>query len=178
VRTDIWGRGIISLLIWLPWAIPGLVLGVTLLSLILSVPAFRMLNGSIIPLVFALILKELPVGVQLIRASLNQVSGQLEEAAEASGAGFMRIFIRITLPLIAPTLVAVFLLTFAATIRDISTIVLIAAPGMRTLSLVMFDYAVSGRFEAGAVLGVIVAAISLVMTIIAFRFGMKVGIGR
>jgi hypothetical protein len=42
----------------------------------------------------------------------------------------------------------------------------------------MFDYAASGRFEAGAVLGVIVAAISLVMTVIAFHFGMKVGIGR
>ena len=178
VRTDIWGRGIISLLIWLPWAIPGLVLGLTLLSLILTVPALRIFNGSFVPLIFALVLKELPVGVQLIRASLNQVSGQLEEAAEASGAGFMRTFVRITLPLIAPTLVAVFLLTFAATIRDISTIVLIAAPGMRTLSLVMFDYAASGRFEAGAVLGVIVAAISLIMTVIAFRFGMKVGIGR
>jgi iron(III) transport system permease protein len=178
VRTDIWGRGLISLLIWLPWAIPGLVLGLTLLSLILSVPAFTMFNGTIFPLIFALVLKELPVGVQLIRASLAQVSGQLEEAAEVSGAGFLRIFIRVTLPLIAPTLVAVFLLTFAATIRDISTIVLIAAPGLRTLSLVMFDYAASGRFEAGAVLGVIVAAISLVMTVIAFRFGMKVGIGR
>ena len=178
VRTDIWGRGIISLLIWLPWAIPGLVLGLTLLSLILRVPAFHIFSGSIIPLIFALVLKELPVGVQLIRASLAQVSDQLEEAAEVSGAGFVRTFIRVTLPLIAPTLVAVFLLTFAATIRDISTIVLIAAPGMRTLSLVMFDYAASGRFEAGAVLGVIVAAISLVMTVIAFRFGMKVGIGR
>jgi iron(III) transport system permease protein len=178
VRTDIWGRGIISLLIWLPWAIPGLVLGLTLLSLILTVPAFHIFSGSIVPLIFALVLKELPVGVQLIRASLTQVSGQLEEAAEVSGAGFMRVFVRVTLPLIAPTLVAVFLLTFAATIRDISTIVLIAAPGMRTLSLVMFDYAASGRFEAGAVLGVIVAAISLVMTVIAFRFGMKVGIGR
>ncbi len=178
VRTDIWGRGLISLLIWLPWAIPGLVLGLTLLSLILTVPMFHIFSGSMIPLIFALVLKELPVGVQLIRASLNQVSGQLEEAAEVSGAGFMRIFVRVTLPLIAPSLVAVFLLTFAATIRDISTIVLIAAPGMRTLSLVMFDYAASGRFEAGAVLGVIVAAISLVMTVIAFRFGMKVGIGR
>ena len=178
VRTDIWGRGLISLLIWLPWAIPGLVLGLTLLSLILTVPAFHIFSGSIIPLIFALVLKELPVGVQLIRASLTQVSDQLEEAALVSGAGFMRTFVRVTLPLIAPTLVAVFLLTFAATIRDISTIVLIAAPGMRTLSLVMFDYAASGRFEAGAVLGVIVAAISLVMTVIAFKFGMKVGIGR
>lgn len=178
VRTDIWGRGLISLLIWLPWAIPGLVLGLTLMSLILTVPSFRFLNGSIVPLIFALVLKELPVGVQLIRASLTQVSDQLEEAALVSGAGFLRTFVRVTLPLISPTLVAVFLLTFAATIRDISTIVLIAAPGMRTLSLVMFDYAASGRFEAGAVLGVIVAAISLVMTVIAFKFGMKVGIGR
>jgi len=178
VRSQFWGRGFMSILVWLPWAIPGIVLGVTLLSLFLNVPGIRILNGTIIPLIVALLIQQLPIGVQLMRASLDQVSGQLEEAASVSGAGFFTLFRRITLPLIAPTLISLFLLTFAATIRDISTIVLVAAPGMRTLSLVMFDFASSGKFEASAVLGVIVALISLLTTIAAYRLGLRMGISK
>ncbi len=176
VRTNWPGRGLVSLLVWLPWAIPGLVLSLTLMAILVSVPIFRPINGTLIPLIFAMIVKDLPVGVQLVRSSLTQISSQLEEAAEVSGAGFVTLFVRITLPLIAPTLVAVFLLAFAATIRDISTIVLIAPPGVRTLSLLMFDYAVSGRFEPSAVLGVIVALISLAMTMLAYRLGSRRGL--
>jgi ABC-type Fe3+ transport system permease subunit len=75
-------------------------------------------------------------------------------------------------------LVSVFILIFAATIRDISTVVLIATPSLRTLSLLMFDFALSGRFESAAVLGVLIACISLIMTMIAFRVGNKMGIAR
>jgi iron(III) transport system permease protein len=178
VRSDAWGRGAIGVLVWLPWAIPGLVLGVTLLSLLLNTPVIAGLYGTIVPLVVALIVKELPIGVQLLRAALLQVSGELEEAASVAGARFGTTFRRVTLPLIAPMLVSVFVLVFAATMRDISTIVLIATPGMRTLSLLMFDFALSGRFESAAVIGVIIAVISLATTAIAYRAGMGRGIER
>jgi iron(III) transport system permease protein len=114
----------------------------------------------------------------LLRTSLAQISGQLEEAATMSGASFVYIFRRVTLPLIAPMLVSVFLLVFAGTIRDISTIVLIATPGMRTLSVLMFDFAASGRFESAAVIGIIIALISLAMTAFAFKMGERFGVKR
>lgn len=176
VRTNIWGRDIISILTWLPWAIPGLVLGVTLLSLMLNVPLLSALYGTIVPLVLAMIIKELPIGVQLLKSSLDQVSGDLEEAAEMAGSRFWTTFRRITLPLISPMLVAVFLLIFMATMRDISTVVLLAAPGTRTLSLLMFDFATSSRFESAAVIGVLIAIISLIVTSIAFKVGLKLGV--
>ena len=177
VRADIWGRGVIGVLVWLPWAIPGLVLGVSLLSLMLNLPGISWLYGTIVPLVLALIIKELPIGVQLLRTALGQVSGQLEEAARMSGAGFAAIFRRVTLPLIAPMLVSVFLLIFAGTIRDISTVVLIATPGLRTLSLLMFDFAAAGRFESASVVGILIALISLAITMIAYRIGNRLGFG-
>ncbi len=177
VRADIWGRGVISVLVWLPWAIPGLVLGVSLLSLMLNIPGISWLYGTIVPLVLALVIKELPIGVQLLRGALGQVSGQLEEAARMSGAGFASIFRRVTLPLIMPMLVSVFLLIFAGTIRDISTVVLIATPGLRTLSLLMFDFAAAGRFESASVVGILIALISLVITMIAYRIGNRLGFG-
>lgn len=175
VRADMWGRGLIGVLVWLPWAIPGLVLGLTLLSLLLNTPIISGLYGTIVPLIVALIVKELPIGVQLLRASLTQVSSELEEAASVAGARFWATFRRVTLPLMAPMLISVFVLIFAATMRDISTVVLIATPGTRTLSLLMFDFALSGRFESAAVIGVLIALISLAMTTIAFKLGMGRG---
>ncbi len=176
VRTGIWGTRLISVLVWLPWAIPGLVLGVTLLSVMLEMPGLSMLYGTTIPLLIALLIKELPIGVQLLRSSIAQVSGELEEAAVISGAGFGMIFRRVTLPLIAPMLASVFLLVFASTMRDVSTVVLIAAPGTRTLSLLMFDFALSGQLEAASVVGVMIALICVVVSAWALRLGRRVGV--
>jgi iron(III) transport system permease protein len=47
LRTSLWGRGLISVLVWLPWALPGMLLGMGLLWLILSVPGINLLYGTI-----------------------------------------------------------------------------------------------------------------------------------
>lgn len=176
VRTRIWGVRWIGIMVWLPWAIPGIVLGLSLLSLVLGTPGLSMLYGTIVPLILALIIQQMPIGVQLLRGSIAQVSGQLEEAASISGAGFAMIFRRVTLPLITPMLVSVFLLVFAATLKDVSTLVLIAAPGLRTMSLLMFDFTLSGQLESAAVVGVIIALLCLGVTAISFRLGDRIGI--
>jgi iron(III) transport system permease protein len=176
VRTNIWGVGWVSVMVWLPWAIPGVVLGLSLLSLILETPGLSVLYGTTLPLIIALIVQQLPIGVQLLRSSIAQVSGQLEEAAIVSGADFSMIFRRVTLPLIAPMLISVFLLIFASTLKDVSTIVLIAAPGLRTMSLLMFDFTLSGQLESASVIGVIIAVLSLVVTTISLRLGNAVGL--
>jgi len=176
VRSNMWGRGVLSVLIWLPLGIPGLVLGVTLLSLMLDVPGMSMLYGTIIPLIIALVINAMPIGIQLLRGALAQISAELEEAATMSGGTFFFIFRRVTVPLMAPAVVSVFLLTFAGTIRDISTILLIAAPGTRTMSLLMFDFASIGRLESASVVGVLIAAICLIMTTLAARIGGRMGI--
>lgn len=178
VRADIWGRRVAGMLVWLPWAIPGMILGVTLLGLVLETPGLSLLYGTIVPLLLALIVKELPIGVQLLRGSISQVSGQLEEAAVMCGAPFAMIFRKVTLPLIAPMLASVFLLVFASTLRDVSTVVLIATPGTRTMALLMFDFTLSGQLEAATVVGVIIALICILVTGMSFRIGANVGIQR
>jgi iron(III) transport system permease protein len=172
-RGNLPGGSLVGIMVWLPWAIPGLVLGLTLLSLLLKAPLISGLYGTIVPLVIALVVKELPLGVQLLRTSVSQVSAELEEAAEVSGADFPFTFRKVILPLISPMAVSVFILVFAATIRDISTVVLIAAPGVRTLSLLMFDFASSGRLESAAVIGVLIAFLCVGMSFFAYRTGMR-----
>jgi iron(III) transport system permease protein len=139
----------------------------------LNVPLVSAFYGTMVPLVLAMLIKDMPIGVQMLRTALHQVSGELEESAQMSGAGFARIFRRITVPLIAPMCVAVFLLIFMSTLRDISTVVLLASPGTRTLSLLMFEFATASRLESAAVIGVIIALISLLFTSVAFKIGIN-----
>jgi iron(III) transport system permease protein len=176
VRTTLWGRQVLSLLTWIPWIIPGLVLGLTLSAILLNTPIVSALYGTSAALVVAIVIKSMPLGVQMLRTSVHQVAPEMEEAAAMSGAGAMTIFRRIVLPLIAPMCVAVFLIVFMAALSDISTTVLLASAGTRTLSLLMFEFATSNRHEAAAVVGVLIALVCLAFTSIAFRIGMKSGI--
>ncbi len=156
-------------LTWLPWAFPGFILGMILMVLFIEAPPLRIFYGTAVPLVIGLLIKDMPIAVHLFRSAITNVPASLEEAARCSGAGRWTVLGRIVAPLVAPSTVAVALLVLAATLRDISTIVLLGAPGTRTLSLLMFDYATDGNYESASVIGIIVTAGCLAATFGAFR---------
>ena len=91
VRTQIPARAIISLLAWLPWAVPGILLGVALLWLLLSLPGISLIYGTFAPLILVLIIKEMPIGTHMMKTALVQISRELEEASLACGAGRFRL---------------------------------------------------------------------------------------
>lgn len=173
VRTRIRGRAVAGILVWLPWAIPGILLGVAFLNVFTAVPLVRLLSGTLVPLIVVIIVQTLPLGTHMIQTSIQQISGELEEAARSSGARTHQVIRRITLPLVAPMCVSVFVLVFMSAVRDISSTVLLATPGTRTLSLLMFEFAVGHRLESAAVLGVIIAGLALAITMLAMRLGLK-----
>jgi iron(III) transport system permease protein len=178
VRTRIWGKGAITILVWLPWAVPGLLVGIAWLVIFLRVPVVSALYGTLVPLVLVLIIKELPLGTLMLRSAVQQISGELEEAAAVSGSSFVTTFRRITLPLISPMLVSVFMVVFMMTLRDIGTVVLVAPPDARTLPLLMFEYASAGRLGSGAVIGVMMAGAATLITLVAIRAGLKLNIAQ
>jgi iron(III) transport system permease protein len=175
VRTNLPGRTAINFLTWLPWAVPGIVLGIGLLSLMLQTPVVSMIYGTTIPLVLAIVIKEMPIGVQMLKTAVMQVSGEMEEAARAAGAAPFTAIRRIVLPLIAPMLVAIFLLVFMSMTVDISTVVLLATPGLQTLSLLMFEFATASHIESAAVVGVLIAIITFLVSSCTFYIGTRTG---
>jgi len=161
---------------WLPWAVPGLLMGTAYLTLFLEFPGLSGLLNTLLPLIVVLSVQALPLGSMMMRSALNQLSDDLTEAAYTCGAGATATYARIVLPLLSPMLTTVFVITFMAALRDISTTVLLAAPGKLTLSLLMFQYATSNQQESAAALGVIIAGISLVMTAVVLRIGAQFSI--
>ena len=175
-RNSFRGKSAMSLAIWLPWAIPGVLLGTAFLLVFLNVPGVRLVYGTVVALIVVLLVQGLPFATHMFEASIAQVSRELEEASLMSGAAPIETVRRITVPLIAPMVASVFIMSFMTAMKDISTTVLVATPGTQTLPLLMFGYAVSGRLEDASVVGVITVMIAMFMAFLAARVGDRAAI--
>jgi iron(III) transport system permease protein len=174
LRSRLPGRHIVDLLAWLPWSIPGILLGISMLWIILSVPALTAIfYGSLFALIMIMIIAQMPIGVHMIKTSIGQISRELEQSARICGAGPFTTFVRIVLPLTRPMLVSIFVIVFIAALRDISTVIFLATSDSQTLSLLMMQFALSSNLEGAAVIGVITTSIILAVAFAARRYGLQ-----
>jgi iron(III) transport system permease protein len=172
-RTNLPGKWLIGSMSWLPWAVPGMLLGLGLLWLLLTTPVLGFLYGNVGALLLALFIKELPLGANMSSVAFLQISTELEQSARVCGASWFTTYRRIMLPLVAPTLVAVFIVTFIGAVRDIGTTVLLVTPESRSLSLLMFEFANSGSLGPASVVGLIVTLVSIGVALMARGLGLK-----
>ena len=176
VRTRFIGRGVLDFASWLPITIPGVILGLGLLSLFLGNPILRAMYGTIAVMVIAMIVARLTTSVQIIKSNLTQLGNDIEEAARVNGGSWWQAFTNVLLPLIAPTLLAVGALTFVSAARDVSNVVLLATHATRPLAILQLDFMVDGRYESGAVVGVILVLLTTGAALIGRLFGLRSGL--
>jgi iron(III) transport system permease protein len=173
VRTKLFGRSLVNVLIWLPWAIPGILLGLAFLWLFLSAPFLSPLYGSYLGLVLVLLIKEMPIGVHMSKTAFVQISEELEQVGRVCGANWFYTFRRIILPLVAPVLVSIFAIVFMAAIRDIDTIILVGTASTRPLSLLMMEYSMAGEMQAASILGVILSLFAVGIALVSRKIGLR-----
>ena len=109
------GAGILDLMIMLPWALPGTVVGVNIVTAFASPTPFNLgqvLIGSLWILPLAYFIRFVPLVFRNAAASLAQIDPSVEEAAQNLGAGPFRTLRTITLPLMARGVIAGALLAF------------------------------------------------------------------
>jgi iron(III) transport system permease protein len=174
VRTRVAGRTVVDILSWLPWALPGVLISLALLWAVLGSGDYvKLMYGTVALLVLAIIIKEMPLGTQIIKASALQISNELEEASSTAGASRLVGFCRIMLPLLRPTMVAVGIIVFISAARDIPTVIFLATNQSRTLSLLMLDYIADANQEKAAVLGVFLVFLILALLFIGWLLGFR-----
>jgi iron(III) transport system permease protein len=171
VRTRIKGRTAANVLLWLPWAVPGILSGLGFLWIFLSVPFLVPLYGTLMSLIWVLVVKEVPIGVHLVKTSFTQISEELEQAARVCGCGWFYTLRRITVPLIAPTLIAIFVIVFITAIRDVDNVILLAGASTRPLAVLMMEHALGGQFESASIISVILAFFAVTVALLMRRFG-------
>ena len=116
VRHDFRGRGSANLLVFLPMSTPEIVLGASLLTLFLNTSSVFQLGFWTIFIAHVMFIVSFVVVT--VKARLIGFDRHLEEAAMDLGANELTTFRKVTLPLLAPAMLAAALLGFALSIDD------------------------------------------------------------
>jgi iron(III) transport system permease protein len=153
LRTTLSGRSLLDFFSWLPWALPGILLGLGFLWMLLGNELTKVIYGTLFALILVLVVKEFPLGVQMTKSGLMQLSPDLEHAALLSGAPRLYAIRKILLPLMFPALVSIGLITFISSIRDVAIVQMVSTHSSKTLSLMLVEYAIGGSQGAAAVIG-------------------------
>jgi iron(III) transport system permease protein len=176
VRTRFRYRAVIDVLTWLPASIPGIILGLGLLSMFLRVPIFTPLYGTVGVLIIAVLFAGLTTGVQLIKSNLIQLGADLEEASALTGGSWLYTFRRIVLPLVGGVLVTVAILIFASATRNIANIAMLVTNQNQPLAMLQLGFMSDGIFESAAIVGVITTLLSCGVAGFAFLIGKRIGL--
>jgi iron(III) transport system permease protein len=163
-RTHWRGRRVIDALAWLPWMMPGMVLGVGFLWAFAVLPGWVPLYGTIWALFLAYIALGTPISVRVMVAAYAQLSFDLEESSRISGAGWLRTLWRIVIALAWPSFMVGWVLLFFGIMRELSASVLLASAGSQVLSVTMLRLWNDGRVEEVSVIG-----LTMMLFVIFFR---------
>ena len=163
VRDRFRGRGLINALIDLPFALPTIVAGITLLALYgPNGPAGINVVGTRWAILMALLFVTLPFVVRSVQPVLMELDREMEEAAVSLGASSATVFRRIVLPNLVPAILSGAALAFARAVGEFGSIVLIA--GNIPFKTEVASVFIFGRIESDAVISA--AAVSVVLLLL------------
>jgi sulfate transport system permease protein len=175
VRDEFRGRGIVNALIDLPFALPTVVAGLTLLALYgPRSPIGVDVAYTRAAIVLALLFVTLPFVVRTVQPVLLELERELEEAAASLGASRLQIFRRIVFPNLLPGILSGVALAFARAVGEFGSVVLIT--GNLPFKTEVSSVYIYGQLESGNSSGA--AAASVVLLAISFGILLLIGVVR
>jgi sulfate transport system permease protein len=170
VRDEFPGKGIVNSMIDLPFALPTIVAGLTLLLFYgPESPVGINLAYTRASVVLALLFVTLPFVVRAVQPVLLELDTEMEQAAESLGASKATVFRRIVLPNLTPAIIAGAGLAFARAVGEFGSLVLITANipfKTQASSVLIFSLVESDAPEAAAAVSVCLLVIALVVLLI------------
>jgi sulfate transport system permease protein len=165
VRDTFHGRRFVDSIIDLPFALPTIVAGLTLLALYgPNGPTGVDIAFSRTAILVALLFVTLPFVVRTVQPVLIELDREMEEAAASLGAGSVTVFRRIIFPVLLPAILSGVALSYARAIGEFGAVVLIS--GNLPFKTEVASVYIFGRIESGdpisaAAVSVLLLAISL-----------------
>ena len=148
-----------------PLVFPGIVLGVAMMQIFLSLPIS--IYGTIWAFVIAFTVRYLPYGMRYASSGILQIHTELEESAVISGASAAQELRRIIGPLALPAIAAGWLFIFLVSSRDLALAIILSSPSVQPVAVAMLDLWSNGQGTELAAFGLVWTAI---MTVIAYLF--------
>jgi sulfate/thiosulfate transport system permease protein len=164
VRDEFPGKSVVNSLIDLPFALPTIVAGLTLLAFYgPDSPVGINVAYTKVAVVLALLFVTLPFVVRAVQPVLLELDREMEQAAESLGASRSTIFRRIVLPNLLPAIIAGGGLAFARAVGEFGSLVLIT--GNIPFDTEAASYFIFAQVESDNVIGA--AAVSVVLLVVA-----------
>ncbi len=165
VRDRFFGQAMVNAIVDLPFALPTIVAGLTLLALYRDVAFTRW------AILLALLFVTLPFVVRTVQPVLLELDTEMEDAAASLGASRLETFRRVILPNILPAILSGVALAFARAIGEFGAVVLIS--GNLPFKTEVVSVYVFGRIESGDPGGA--AAASVVILLLSFGVLLLIG---
>jgi len=166
------GRGLLDLAVMLPWALPGTVVAVNLISAFSEANAFSLGNvlvGTFWILPLAYFVRFMPLVFRSTNASLAQMDPALEEAARSLGSGWLRTFRTVTLPVIYRGILAGALLAFVNSVGEFVASVLIYTKATQPMSVAINNELYAFNMGTAAAYGMLQVVLIFVIMLVSRR---------
>ncbi len=165
IRTKWKARRLIEGLAWLPWMMPGMVLGVGYLWAFALLPKSIPIYGTIWALFLAYLALCTPVSVRIMVSAFTQLSADLEECARVHGANSAQTMQKIVLALVWPSFAVGWILAFFGIMRELSASVLLYSADSEVTSVFLLKLWTNGQAEQVSVIGLM-----MLLMVLGFRW--------
>ncbi len=163
VRKRFRGNALLDGVTFLPHALPGVIIGIAFIFLFLQPPLSHLqLYGTIWIIMLGLTVAYLAFGSRMMIGALAQIHVEMEEAGQVSGAKWLTLMRRITLPLLLPAFISGWIWVASHSLRNFSLPLLLSTRESRVLSVIMWhtwDDGYPGQTSALGVMLIVALAV-------------------
>ena len=138
-RTQIRGRKIPDFLITLGSGTPSVVIALGLIMTMKGNFGINIYNTAYI-MIIAYMIKYMMMGMRTVVSAMSQIHVSLEECSQVSGASWLRTMLRITGPLIFPSIAAGWFLIFIPSFYELSMTTLLYSSTTKTIGFQLYEY--------------------------------------
>jgi sulfate/thiosulfate transport system permease protein len=174
VRDEFPGKGAVNALIDLPFALPTIVAGLTLLTLYGSKSPIGLdIAATRVAVVVALCFVTLPFVVRSVQPLLMEMDREMEEASTSLGASGLTTFRRVIFPNLMPGIIAGIMLAFARALGEYGSLILITGniPFETEVSSVFIRSQIeSGNLPGASAVSVVLLSLSVLMLVLVSLF--------
>jgi iron(III) transport system permease protein len=166
-RRDTPAIGMLDSMLLVPYIVPGVVMGLAFV-VTFNVPPLQ-ITGTATIIVLMLFIRRLPYAVRASAAILKQIRSGIEEAAIILGASPGRAFLKVTLPLMLPGVIAGALMSFITAINELSSSLILYVGRTMTMPVRIYLSVLDGQFGTASALSTLLLAATGIAVFVVFR---------
>jgi ABC-type Fe3+ transport system, permease component len=159
--------GALDALLMIPYIVPGIVMGIAFITRFNDPPLA--LTGTGIIIVLAIYVRRLPYSARSVAAALKQVGPNLEDAAVSLGYSPGKAFLKVTVPLILPGILAGGLMSFVTAMNELSSSLVLYVGRTITMPVRIYLSVMDGEYGTASALSTILLTMTVVAVYAAFH---------